>query len=87
MSPNLHSAAPKITTFDQHTNPFVFKCEMNMFRKIRVRKLNTKELLILNAFEMWLFLDNLGVAKKQIIVVCSENQFTFEHFVHVLSHE
>lgn len=39
LSGNLHTmmtAAPKITTFDQHTNPFVFKCELNFFRKIRV---------------------------------------------------
>lgn len=40
LSGNLHVAAtaPKITTFDQHSNPFVFKCELNLFHKFRVRK-------------------------------------------------
>lgn len=42
LSGNLHvaAAAPKITTFDQHSNPFVFKCELNLFHKFRVRKSN-----------------------------------------------
>lgn len=29
-------ASSRITTFDQHTNPFVFKCELSFFRKISV---------------------------------------------------
>ncbi|XP_055300763.1 lysophosphatidylcholine acyltransferase [Sitodiplosis mosellana] len=35
--PSLHltAAATKLTSFDQLTNPFVFKCEMDLFRKIR----------------------------------------------------
>lgn len=35
------ATAPKITTFDQHTNPFVFKCELSFFRKIRVSAYTT----------------------------------------------
>lgn len=33
----LKAEAHKITTFDQLSNPFVFKCEMDLFRKITVR--------------------------------------------------
>lgn len=45
LTANLHTptAAAKMTTFDQHTNPFVFKCEMNFFRKIRVRANRARE--------------------------------------------
>lgn len=48
MTTNLHenTATPTITTFDQHTNPFVFKCEMGFFRKIRVRIDNLEEVII-----------------------------------------
>lgn len=37
MTAHMRTLAPKILSFDQYTNPFVFKCEMDFFRKIRVR--------------------------------------------------
>lgn len=38
MAPNPYAnvPAPKIITFDHHTNPFVFKCELSFLRKIMV---------------------------------------------------
>lgn len=38
MAGNMYVAAkaPKIKTIDQHSNPFVFKCELNLYHKFRV---------------------------------------------------